>query len=142
MVNDSGKKQVLTPPGASLNVTARDAAAAGDLIASAKSLLSQLEVPTEAVGAAMRPARAGGAPVVLDPAGELWLPHLNDAGQPQAFESFMEGFLTRQKDGTYAEFGRPTGLTVGKDGALLVGDVTHGVIYRITYQGGDQQASR
>jgi glucose/arabinose dehydrogenase len=62
----------------------------------------------------------------------------NDAGQPQAFAPFVTGFLTRQKGGTYAEFGRPTGLAIAKDGSLLVGDDTHGVIYRISYQGNSQ----
>jgi glucose/arabinose dehydrogenase len=35
--------------------------------------------------------------------------------------TIREGFLTRQKDGTFVEFGRPTSLAVAKDGALLAG---------------------
>ncbi len=58
----------------------------------------------------------------------------NNAGEPQAFKPFVTGFLTRQKDGTFAEFGRPTGLAVAKHGALLVGDDSTGTTYRISYQ--------
>ncbi len=49
-------------------------------------------------------------------------------GRPTAFEDFLTGFLV---DGNRSHFGRPVGLTVTPEGALLVSDDTNGVIYRI-----------
>ena len=51
-------------------------------------------------------------------------------GQPQRFEDFLTGFLV---DNGAAQIGRPAGLAVTKDGALLVGDDANGVIYRVSY---------
>lgn len=53
-------------------------------------------------------------------------------GQPVAFEDFMTGFLT---DGGEAQFGRIVGLAQLRDGSLLVGDDTNGIIYRVSYTG-------
>jgi glucose/arabinose dehydrogenase len=54
--------------------------------------------------------------------------------KPSRIEPFLTGFL--QKDGQgYGFLGRPVGLAVTKDGALLIGDDSNGVIYRITYDG-------
>ncbi len=53
-------------------------------------------------------------------------------GQPDRFEDFLTGFLV---DGGKAQIGRPAGLAVTKDGALLVSDDSNGVIYRIGYAG-------
>ena len=44
----------------------------------------------------------------------------------------MTGFLI--EDGA-AVLGRPSGIAIAKDGALLVSDDTAGVIYRIVYTG-------
>ncbi len=52
-------------------------------------------------------------------------------GQPTGFENFLTGFLT---DNGQAQFGRPAGLAIAADGALLVGDDGNGVIYRIFYR--------
>ena len=57
----------------------------------------------------------------------------DDRGEPQSFKPFMRGFLSKQQDATYAQFGRPTGLAVANDRSLLVGDDTFGTIYHITY---------
>jgi len=54
-------------------------------------------------------------------------------GNPTAFEPFLTGFLV---DGGAATFGRPVGLAVAADGALLVGDDTNGVIYRVAAASG------
>lgn len=54
-----------------------------------------------------------------------------EAGQPQAVESFVEGFLI--DDGT-ATFGRPAGIAVAPDGALLFTDDTNGIVYRVQYE--------
>jgi glucose/arabinose dehydrogenase len=52
-------------------------------------------------------------------------------GDPGAFESFLSGFLIEDK-GAPAQFGRPTGLTVAADGALLFADDENGVVYRVS----------
>jgi glucose/arabinose dehydrogenase len=53
-------------------------------------------------------------------------------GAPQGFEDFLTGFLIEEGR---AHFGRPAGLAVARDGALLLSDDTNGVIYRITHGG-------
>lgn len=68
MVGADGEKQILTAPGANRNVTVGDLASAFERIERARVLLVQLEVPMEAVEAAVVFARARGATVVLDPA--------------------------------------------------------------------------
>jgi glucose/arabinose dehydrogenase len=52
-------------------------------------------------------------------------------GKPQEFEPFLTGFLI---EGGKAQFGRPAGLLVLSDRALLVSDDENGVIYRIGYK--------
>ena len=55
----------------------------------------------------------------------------DDAGRPEGYEEFLTGFYF---DGNRV-FGRPAGLAVLPDGALLVGDDFNGVIYRVAYAG-------
>jgi glucose/arabinose dehydrogenase len=50
-------------------------------------------------------------------------------GQPQGFEDFVTGFLL--EDGSQ-HFARLAGVTVARDGALLVSDDTNGVVYRVS----------
>jgi glucose/arabinose dehydrogenase len=52
-------------------------------------------------------------------------------GEPQAIEDFVSGFLIDNGSGT---FGRPAGIAVGADGALLFSDDTNGVVYRVQHQ--------
>jgi glucose/arabinose dehydrogenase len=52
-------------------------------------------------------------------------------GQAQSFEPFLSGFLV---DGGRHQFGRPMGLAVMDDGALLVADDSNGVLYRVSYR--------
>jgi glucose/arabinose dehydrogenase len=54
-------------------------------------------------------------------------------GKPTGFEDFLTGFLIESGK---AQFGRPAGLVIAKDGALLVSDDSNGVIYRIAYERG------
>jgi glucose/arabinose dehydrogenase len=54
-----------------------------------------------------------------------------EQGRPARFEDFLSGFLV---DDGRAFFGRPAGLAVTKDGALLVSDDTNGMIYRVAYR--------
>jgi Raf kinase inhibitor-like YbhB/YbcL family protein len=59
--------------------------------------------------------------------------HFRD-GQPVQMTPFLTGFLT-SSGGHPAFFGRPVGVAVAKDGALLVSDDTNGIVYRVAYQG-------
>ncbi len=52
-------------------------------------------------------------------------------GQPERFEDFLTGFLV---EGGQAQFARIAGLTMTKDGDLLLSDDQNGMIYRITYR--------
>ena len=51
--------------------------------------------------------------------------------RPVGFQDFVVGFLAA--DGK-SQFGRPAGIAVAKDGALLFSDDSNGVIYRVTYR--------
>ncbi len=52
-------------------------------------------------------------------------------GQPTGFTDFLTGFLS---DDCQTVFGRPAGLAIAPDGALLIGDDSNGVIYRVAYR--------
>jgi glucose/arabinose dehydrogenase len=52
-----------------------------------------------------------------------------EAGQPIEIEDFVSGFLNAQG---LATFGRPAGITVDAQGALLFSDDSNGVVYRVT----------
>jgi Raf kinase inhibitor-like YbhB/YbcL family protein len=56
-------------------------------------------------------------------------------GTPTAIDPFVTGFLVDGggPGGEDAFFGRPTGVAVAADGALLVADDTGDVVYRVTY---------
>jgi glucose/arabinose dehydrogenase len=51
-------------------------------------------------------------------------------GKPQGIEPFVSGWLIEEGR---AHFGRLMGIGQAADGALLVGDDSNGVIYRIAY---------
>jgi len=54
-------------------------------------------------------------------------------GKPQgSYEIFLSGFIARDQ-GRPEVYGRPTGVVVAADGALLVSDEADGVIWRISY---------
>ena len=71
MVDGDGRKQIMTAPGANLRLTVEHIAQARDLLARARALLIQFEVPLPAVSAAIQIARSAGARIVLDPAPPL-----------------------------------------------------------------------
>ena len=54
-----------------------------------------------------------------------------DGSRPGAYEDFLTGFVTH--DGR--PWGRPVGVTVAGDGALLVSDDGSGAIWRVVYTG-------
>jgi Raf kinase inhibitor-like YbhB/YbcL family protein len=60
--------------------------------------------------------------------------------KPVAIEPFLRGFLADRGDGHFTAFGRPVGLALAKDGALLVSDDANGVIYRVSYHGPNDSA--
>jgi ribokinase len=66
MLAESGEKQILTAPGANQGLSPADVSNAGNLLARAKVVLLQLEIPMATVEAAARLGRAAGARVVLD----------------------------------------------------------------------------
>ncbi|HEU4641113.1 MAG TPA: ribokinase [Gemmatimonadaceae bacterium] len=67
-VDASGEKSIVTAPGANHRVRVADVEEATRLLHRARVVLLQLELPLDAVEAAVRAAHAGGARVVLDPA--------------------------------------------------------------------------
>ena len=56
-------------------------------------------------------------------------------GQAEQPEDFVTGWLPGSPDAPGSAWGRPTGVTVGSDGALYVSDDTTGQIYRIAVTG-------
>jgi ribokinase len=74
MVDAGGQKQIMTAPGANHRLTVEDIARASDVITAARVLLVQLEVPLDAVEAAVHLGRSAGATIVLDPAPPRPLP--------------------------------------------------------------------
>ncbi|RKI63320.1 ribokinase [Corallococcus sp. AB049A] len=76
MVDGHGRKQTFFSPGANHRLSIRDVLRSAEWIATAKVLLVQLEVPLDAVQAAVRLARAAGVRVVLDPAPAVPLPEV------------------------------------------------------------------
>ncbi|MDA1054868.1 MAG: ribokinase [Planctomycetota bacterium] len=67
-VEQSGENSIIVVPGANGRLDAEDVASAADIIRGSDLLMLQLEIPIEAVLAAIRIARAAGVRVVLDPA--------------------------------------------------------------------------
>ena len=59
------------------------------------------------------------------------VPAVRRGREPGAFEPFLSGFLVADK-GEPTQFGRPTGLAVAADGALLFADDENGVVYRVS----------
>jgi ribokinase len=90
-VDREGEKQILTAPGANTRISVGDVERAAVAIRSARVLLTQLEAPVDAVLAAARLARDGGARVVLDPAPPVAIPdelvRLADVIRPNADEA-------------------------------------------------------
>lgn len=58
----------------------------------------------------------------------------DEAGQPVAIKDFITGWLLEEE---VAHFGRVAGLLVLSDGSLLLSEDTNGVIYHISYTGGE-----
>jgi Raf kinase inhibitor-like YbhB/YbcL family protein len=63
-------------------------------------------------------------------------------GRPVALEPFVTGFLMDTEDGGWGHLGRLAGLAMAADGSLLLADDANGVIYRISYEGGQETAQQ
>ncbi|HUN99022.1 MAG TPA: PQQ-dependent sugar dehydrogenase [Bradyrhizobium sp.] len=72
------------------------------------------------------PRKQAGYNVVFQP--------LADGKAASDYVVFADGFAGAHKDPGRAAF-RPSGLAVGPDGALYIGDDVHGRIWRVTYRG-------
>lgn len=59
-----------------------------------------------------------------------------NGGRPVGLEAFAQGWLTQQGE-DWVHYGRLAGLAQASDGSLLVSDDTNGIIYRISYTGGE-----
>lgn len=55
-----------------------------------------------------------------------------------AYEDFLTGFVTSDR----AVWGRPVGVTVMQDGALLVSEDGNGTLWRVAYTGGDHEGGK
>lgn len=73
-INAEGQNQIIVVPGANGSFSAEMLESSRDLIASAKLVLLQLEIPLETVAAAASLAKQAGATVILDPAPAKQLP--------------------------------------------------------------------
>jgi len=95
MVNEEGRKQIMTSPGANHRLTVADVDAAVSAIREARVLLTQLEVPLDVVMHALKIAKEAGVHTVLDPAPAVPLTkellRLVDVIRPNAAEA---GILT------------------------------------------------
>jgi len=103
LVGENGEKEILTAPGVNRQFSVKDVQNAATVIQSAQILLSQLEVPLEAVMLAAKLAHQAGAKVVLDPAPPIALPdellHMVSLIKPNAREAeALTGVQVRDRD--------------------------------------------
>ncbi len=103
LVEESGEKEILTAPGANLQFSTQEVQEAKTAIQSAGILLTQLEVPLEAVHLAAQLAHEAGAKVVLDPSPPISLPdellHLVSVIKPNASEAqALTGIQVQDRD--------------------------------------------
>jgi ribokinase len=76
-VDDRGDNTIVVAPLANHDLDADHVRAATELLRSARVVLAQLEIPLDAVTAALELGRAGGATTILNPAPALELPDLS-----------------------------------------------------------------
>jgi glucose/arabinose dehydrogenase len=58
---------------------------------------------------------------------------MKDGKATGEYEDFLVGFVTPEGN----VWGRPVGVTVAKDGALLVTDDGSGIVWRVAYTGSE-----
>ena len=62
-------------------------------------------------------------------------------GEPTTWDHFAEGFLIEGEEGGYGFLGRLTGVTQTEEGDLLFADDFNGILYRISYEGDDENTT-
>lgn len=131
-VNAAGEKQILAVHGANERLTPADVRAAGALIAGARVLLLQLEIPLESTLEAARIAHEAGVKIVLDPAPAIPLPdellRIVNIIKPNAGEARVITGIEVKDRASAREAGRKllergaaaAAVTAGSEGNLLI----------------------
>jgi ribokinase len=129
LVEPSGANSIVILPQANAALTPTDVEAAGPLLRGARVVLLQLELPIDAVVAAARVAKAGGATVVLNPAPA---PEPDDLS---GFEGLVDVIVPNEVEAAaltglddplaaakelQARFGGAVVVTLGAEGSLVL----------------------
>ncbi|MEZ0344960.1 MAG: ribokinase [Infirmifilum sp.] len=132
LLSEEGENMIVFDPGADLRITPSDVERAGEVISRSKVLLTQLEIPLEAVERALNMAKSHGATTILNPAPAAPLPasllRQVDILTPNRVEASMLSGVevmdiksALQAGRTLLEMGvGAVVMTLGSDGALLV----------------------
>jgi len=132
LVGKGGEKEILTAPGANRQFSVNEVRDAAQMIQSARILLTQLEVPLEAVILAAQLAHQAGAKIILDPAPPISLPdellHTVSLIKPNASEAeALTGVQVRDRDSARNAAKRllergvgAVAVQAGEEGNLLV----------------------
>ena len=131
-VNDHGENSISVAPGANAKLSPADIMAAEPAFKEANCLLVQLEIPLEAVRAAMQLAAKYHIPIILNPAPATQLPDdllkMVDFLTPNETEAAIlagNHLSSRIKDITYLLRSKTNikniVVTLGKDGAMIMG---------------------
>lgn len=131
LVNQHGDNIISVAAGANARLTAADVSAAESVIAQADAMIVQLEVPLQAVEAAIRVARAHGVTVILNPAPapkaalsflgdvDLLIPNESEARYLAALHGAKEVSLEDAARTLLAAGARNVVVTLGANGCLL-----------------------
>ncbi|WP_406002958.1 ribokinase [Streptomyces sp. NBC_00829] len=135
-VDPSGDNSIVVSPGANARLSPQDVQAAGELLAAARVVSLQLEIPVETVAAAVRAAAEAGTRVVLNPSPPVPLQaEVLAACDPLVVNEHEARFLLRADDDAAAEEDTPEEwaaallargprsvvVTLGPSGALVAG---------------------
>jgi len=130
-VEESGENAIVVVPGANGQMTAADVLTARETIASSDVLLVQLEVPLDAVVAAVQLAQQAGVRVILDPAparehlpAELWqvdliCPNETEAALLTGMPVQTEAEVSQAARALQARGAKAVVITLGERGAWL-----------------------
>ncbi|GGC12296.1 ribokinase [Novosphingobium endophyticum] len=131
LVNRHGDNIISVAAGANAHLTAADISAAESSIAQADAIIVQLEVPLQAVEAAIRVARAHGVKVVLNPAPapeaaltflgdvDVLIPNESEARYLAALHGAEDASLENAARALLSAGARNVVVTLGADGCLL-----------------------
>ena len=152
-VDPAGHNTIVVAPGANRRLTVADVDAAGETIGAADVLLTQLEVPMEAVLQAARLARARGRQVVLDPApatplpGELYK-NVSLLNPNEGEAQWLTGITVDDEAGVHAAaevlLARGCGAVViklGEKGAFIASGTTREMVEGVRVQAVDTTAA-